>query len=689
MTDPTPAPILQTPVLVDYTNRDFYSLREQLIQRVKDRVNTGEGTTWYGNDAADFGLALIEAFAYMGDVTSYYIDRVANENTLFTASQRESVLNLAYSYGYIPSGYKQASCDVTFSSAGIGSASVPSGTRLRATITTGDVVEQVIFTTTTDADFSSSTKSIASITSTGSTVTYTSTAHGFAAGALVTVTGSTNYDVTNATITGVTDNTFTISSTLTGSTSTGTAVSAAKNISVTATHGENVASRTANVASSPDISGEKLGVSDGTASQVFQLKESQVVDGTIRIFVVNGADSTAIYGEWTEVIHLADYGPTDAVFRVVRGSNNSIFIEFGDGISGAIPNNYSTIKAQYVFGGGIVGNVPASTINTFVGEAPSGITVNNPDRATGGLNPEGIDAIRTNAPQAFNALNRAVSLTDYEGLTLQVSGAGKAKAVADVWSSVTLYLAPTSDDSSDFYPGKNSSNSAVLSSWTALQTSVEEALEPKLLIGTTLTVSPPTYTNIYLSVEYSKQPEVTDSQIQASIKDYIATYYGYSTNTFEQIIHPQEIEFILRYVPGIVNVWVTEFRREAAPDGALGTLVGLSNEIFVFNSDNIISTVRSTDATLSALTSSVGTLSPAFATGTLNYLVDIGSATSTTIAGTATSSALGASVTVDGDADSSSITNSTAGTTVNVPVIVTAADGRTLQTYTVAVYKSS
>jgi hypothetical protein len=687
MTDPNPAPILQTPIMVDYTNRDFYSLRDQLIQRVKDRVNTGSGNAWYGNDPSDFGLALIEAFSYMGDITSYYVDRVANEGTLLTASQRDSILNLAYSYGYIPSGYKQASCSLTFASAAIGSASVPAGTKLRATITTNDVVEQVIFTTSSTADFSPITKSIASISSSGGFVTYTSTGHGFTAGNYVTVTGSTNYNVTNAVIYGVTTDTFIIQSSLTGSTSTGTATYAAKTISVVATHGENVSTRTANVASSPDISGEKLGASDGTAGQIFQLKESRVVDNTVRVFVVTGTGASTTYGEWTEVIHLADYGPTDSVFKIIRGSNNSIFVQFGDGVSGAIPNNHSSIKAQYVYGGGNVGNVPASSVNTFVGSTPSGITVTNPERATGGLDPEGIDAIRVNAPRAFSALNRAVSLTDYEGLTLQVNGAGKAKAVADVWSSVTVYLAPSSTDSSDFYPGKNSSNTAVLDTWTTLQKAVQDALKPKLLIGTSLTVSPPTYTNVILKVEYSKQPEVTDAQIQSSIKEYIKTYYGYATNTFAQIIHPEEIEFILRYVPGILNVWVTELRRSSAPTGALGTLVGTASEIFVLNTDNVTPTQRSTDATLSSLTNSVGTLSPSFSSTTLNYLLDIGSATSTAI--TAVANAAGATVTVNGGTSPQTITNSSVGTTVNVPIVVTAADGRTLQTYTVAVYKSA
>jgi len=41
-----------TPVTVDYTNRDFYAIREELIARVKKNI-----PEWSGTDTADFGLA--------------------------------------------------------------------------------------------------------------------------------------------------------------------------------------------------------------------------------------------------------------------------------------------------------------------------------------------------------------------------------------------------------------------------------------------------------------------------------------------------------------------------------------------------------------------------------------------------------------------------------------------------------
>ena len=84
------AQVSNIPISVDYTGRDYYSIREQLIARIQERI-----PEWTASDPADFGVALVEAFAYMGDLISYYIDRTANEFSLATATQRNSLLNIA------------------------------------------------------------------------------------------------------------------------------------------------------------------------------------------------------------------------------------------------------------------------------------------------------------------------------------------------------------------------------------------------------------------------------------------------------------------------------------------------------------------------------------------------------------------------------------------------------------------
>ena len=117
----TPPSII--PVSVDYTGRDYYAIRAELITRIQDRI-----PEWTASDPADFGVALVEAFAYMGDIISYYIDRNANENYISTAVQRSSVLNIANIYGYTPVSYRQASVTLTYTNTSANDYTVPAGT---------------------------------------------------------------------------------------------------------------------------------------------------------------------------------------------------------------------------------------------------------------------------------------------------------------------------------------------------------------------------------------------------------------------------------------------------------------------------------------------------------------------------------------------------------------------------------
>lgn len=134
------------PVSFDYTSRDYYAIRDHLIQVVKARV-----PEWTSEDPSDFGLALVEAMSYMGDLMSYYIDRAGNEAFLPTATRRQSVINIAQTLGYSPARAVAAVGEVTFSSEPTytGSAiTVPEGTVVTAQIRAEDgTLNTVKFTT--------------------------------------------------------------------------------------------------------------------------------------------------------------------------------------------------------------------------------------------------------------------------------------------------------------------------------------------------------------------------------------------------------------------------------------------------------------------------------------------------------------------------------------------------------------
>jgi uncharacterized phage protein gp47/JayE len=118
---------------MDYTSRDYLSLREDLINVIKSRI-----PEWQADDPTDFGVALVEAFAYMGDILNYYIDRAAAETFLGTAAQRQSLLNIASLLGYSPAGRTAATVPLLFVNNGSVAATIAAGSQVSTVIKVGD-----------------------------------------------------------------------------------------------------------------------------------------------------------------------------------------------------------------------------------------------------------------------------------------------------------------------------------------------------------------------------------------------------------------------------------------------------------------------------------------------------------------------------------------------------------------------
>lgn len=511
MTDITP--VSSIPVSVDYTDRDFYSLRNSMIAIIQKRLGPG---VWLASDPSDFGVALVESFAYMGDVLSYYIDRAANESSIATATQRDNVLSLANEYGYSPAGYRSAFVTLTFTNTDTNDIVLPEGTVVTAFISTSDVVQIVYFTTTAE----------------------------------VTVGG--------------------VGTLLTGP------------FKVSATEGRSVSL----VATDLDITypeyGELIGESNQTSSQVMPLNFNPVVAGSIEVWVQDGAH----YSKWTEVEHLIDYGISDQVYSVSTDENDIVYIEFGDGVSGAIPTLNSAIRAQYLIGGGNVGNVGVGLIDSFsyvpgvvdLSNYNNWFTITNEEVGIGGSSPESTNSIRISAPLALRSGNRAVTLEDFESLAFAVTNVGKAKATASVWTSVTMYIAPVSNpEDAALQPGLDDTLAPTVDQ-VALQESVSSYLEDKLLLGTSVTISPPTYLDIYLTLQYVPLPLYTNAQVEANIKRDLLNYFSYSGMKFGDTLYPQDFEFIASQSIGVKNAKVLDLFEQGG--SGLNILTGDEGTIY-------------------------------------------------------------------------------------------------------------
>src|SRR6476619_6014526 len=83
------------PPAIDYTDKDFRSLREALLRLARQRL-----PEWTDQSPADLGMLMIDMFAYVGDIALYYQDRIASELFPGTATERASVVDLLRLVGY-------------------------------------------------------------------------------------------------------------------------------------------------------------------------------------------------------------------------------------------------------------------------------------------------------------------------------------------------------------------------------------------------------------------------------------------------------------------------------------------------------------------------------------------------------------------------------------------------------------
>lgn len=126
------------PPSVDYTSKDFDALRERMIALLKSVF-----PEWSDFSVASFGNVLLEMYAFVGDVITYYLDAQARESRLATATQRRNVIALARMLGYKLQGARAARATVRFSLQTPPAADVtlPAGTVVR----TQEVTEPVRF----------------------------------------------------------------------------------------------------------------------------------------------------------------------------------------------------------------------------------------------------------------------------------------------------------------------------------------------------------------------------------------------------------------------------------------------------------------------------------------------------------------------------------------------------------------
>ena len=101
-------------------------------------------------EPGDPSIALLDAWAIVADVLTFYQERIANEGYLLTATERLSILELARLVGYKPRPGVSASVYLAFTVANAFKGTLPAGTRAQSIPGTGETAQ--FFETSADLD---------------------------------------------------------------------------------------------------------------------------------------------------------------------------------------------------------------------------------------------------------------------------------------------------------------------------------------------------------------------------------------------------------------------------------------------------------------------------------------------------------------------------------------------------------
>jgi len=361
--------------VIDYTARDYESLLAQMRAQIPGKL-----AEWrdFANEA-DFGNVLLELFAHLGDILSFYQDRVANESYLGTARTRRSVIEHLRLIGYELGTAVPAAAGLALS--------VPATVGGFVTISKGDAF----------ATKSSKSKPSVRFEYTGDTPLII----GFGG---VPVDPKTNRRI----FTGVPVEEGRLFAEEVLGVSDGTADQRFP------------LSHSGLILRPPGVAqtGQDITVVSrlGTTTDLWALQEtlafSQAAQRDFTVRIDDADQATVVFG--------------DDTFGKIPPSGSTIVATYrtGGGVAGNVPP-------------GAIGTIVDAPQLALLGA-----TVANPEAATGGAEREDLDHAVNHAPAVFRSMRRAVTAADYEQIALSFKGVAKVRAVATGWNEVTLYVAP-------------------------------------------------------------------------------------------------------------------------------------------------------------------------------------------------------------------------------------------------------
>ena len=548
--------------VIDYMARDYESFKKAMIDLIPGRL-----PEWTDRSEADFGIVLVELFAYMADILSYYQDRIANESFLATANERRSIIQHLRLIGYELEPANPASADLVleFPNSATGKVNVVKGDRFSTK--SGKDKKPVYFEYVLDAGLeidldklvndSGSKKGFKKYPSVPVEIKESPGTSGGLAyqryklsypgvdtqSLKITIGGDTWAAKNTLDYSGKNDNHYTLSTSggsaviLFGDGIHGRIPGPGRNIEVV----YKALLPGIPVKEGKTVTGtDFLGESDGSPNQFFRLTQSPAIKDSLEVRV-NG-----IIWSFRDTLIFSDSDSTH--YGVQIDENDVASIVFGDGEFGRIPDTGARIEAVYRVGGGSHGNVGASEITQIVSakEIPSTAVLSNDKPATGGSDRETIDYAVKHAPQQFRSRERAVTENDLIVLAKRKFKGCKVKARDSSWNFIDLYFAPAGGGIAT----------------TELKREVREYFEDKRMVATIIRVKDPTYVGIELAGKVTVMPNYVKKDVAYTVNQTAAGLYKFDAVDFGQNLYLSKVYEAIEAIDGVSHVYIEKFNRE-------------------------------------------------------------------------------------------------------------------------------
>jgi predicted phage baseplate assembly protein len=247
---------------------------------------------------------------------------------------------------------------------------------------------------------------------------------------------------------------------------------------------------------------------------------------------------------WKEVDYFLDHAPDERIYITRRDNAGNTTVIFGDGITGArLPGGSQNIKARYRKGIGTAGLVAANQLSQLMTK-PLGVkSAVNPIAPAGAEDPENLDAARNNAGLMIRALDRIVSLQDYEDFAMAFAGIDKALA-SWTWLNGKRQV---------FITVAGSNGQAVKKSedlYSKLVTAIKNAGNSRVAVW--LETYSPRFFRI--SAGIIPKPEFLPAEILASVERNLRTTFSFEKRRFAQPVTYSEVVACIQQTEGVVAV---------------------------------------------------------------------------------------------------------------------------------------